>query len=272
MKQKLKMRRRFPAICLGSCVIALVLSHPSGAEPVVAPGVNGAKGEHFDVKVERVLGNKLPGREIAYDVAYQYSFDDRDSVFIQGLGLVPASGSFRYTASTPELKFLSARDGSPILEVALAQTDIVMGSEENDFVDTSHLAGSYRTGTWRPAKSFPGAAQKLIQQYYRGGYKPSSNGMMMQYPTTFRALGVGDPQVRADIGLLIEFADSMGAARPRLRDDELMFNVKYEIRERPRLSTAIRYNSDVNPATRSAAESFIEEVMKALSQPGSTAR
>ncbi|MEJ0040409.1 MAG: hypothetical protein WDO68_31030 [Gammaproteobacteria bacterium] len=246
-------------------VLACAPAFPAAPNEPAAVGlnVNGARSANFQVTVDSVRKLQLSDSQDAFDVTYHYAFKNHDSLVIDGVGLVTPEGGFHYTSKTPQIAFRSAGDDTELVKIFLRPTDATMGSGDAEYVTPDLVAKTARTGVWRPAKTFPDKACNLLQRYYPQGYLLNPDNVTNRYSTGFRPLAVDDPRIRAYIGLMIEFSPPFAANGVT----ELPFQVRYELRERPRLSNEYRYNDAVSPKAQAAGEAFLNDVMKALT-PG----
>lgn len=56
------------------------------------------------------------------EVNLAYSFADKDSVWLEGIGQVPATGTLHYCISSPQLVFRTAKRGNELARIPLHQT------------------------------------------------------------------------------------------------------------------------------------------------------
>jgi len=74
----------------------------------------GAQKAGTPIKVNTVAKGNTPQGMTLYKVDYSYEFKGRDSVFIKGLGSVPAKGQFVYLTQDPKVEFLDSAGGHVI--------------------------------------------------------------------------------------------------------------------------------------------------------------
>lgn len=82
---------------------------------------NSAHSSHFKVEVTRVVSygsDVLP----LFEVTLTYSFDSQQTVWLKGLGVLPAKATLSYFATTKELEFRDSPRGGSLVAIPLRST------------------------------------------------------------------------------------------------------------------------------------------------------
>jgi hypothetical protein len=258
------------------CFIALTSLWPVQARPaqnqlrttatqqstVGIPGVtepNRAKGDNYQVNVTSVM-DVTSGGATLHQIAYTYSFAGTKSVYIKGIGATTSAGSFSYMTSDPTLQFLDAPGGHLLAEVKLQATGVPMGTSDTELPDMPSANSSFRSGSWKPATTFPSAVTAIIQKYFLS-YSTREVGSEHYYLTTFRTLRLSDPQISGQIALIV--SQPYDVSR-----DQLSYHIQFVLRDRPRMSAKYRTGSDISEVTQTAAMDFLNSFISDVASQG----
>lgn len=200
--------------------------------------------------VKVLLAKDAPGFSIAYD----YNFPQRSSVYLKGLGMVPASGSFRYLTTDTNVEFRDAPGGAILASVPLQETVVVASKppllltpQNGEFPDSA------QTFIWDSSNPLQERAEAVLNKYFH--YTPSTDCREMAYlRTTFTPLDLKDvgPGVKAEVALLISYpCTPSGGKYP--------FQIKSLVMEGRSHSDDFRVTSD--PSIVRSADGFVESLI-----------
>jgi hypothetical protein len=82
---------------------------------------NSARGPHFAVDVKRALSYGSDANPL-YELTIAYSFDDEKTLWIRGLGTVPAKAELVYFSSAKEVEFRETPKGPHLVSVPIRAT------------------------------------------------------------------------------------------------------------------------------------------------------
>lgn len=232
--------------------------------------VNHAQGADYTVTVATVLERTTAENRVVYQITYSYEFKGRSSVYVKGIGSVPPKGEFSYMTSEPLLEFRESAAGAVITVVQLEETIRTMGSDSTEFPEESRFPAFFRSGSWTPPTTFPGAASSVIQKYFPSGYNARQTGQVSYLVTTYRNLEIPNPgsdvaiqNLRSQIAIILSQPyDSAG--------NRFNYHIQFVARDRPRMSSTWRYGDDRNSATITAAQEFINKLVTEMNAAGGT--
>jgi len=226
--------------------------------------MNKAEGRDYKVHVKSVIEKSTSADKVVYDIAYSYDFKGRDTVYVEGLGTVPAKGMFRYMTSGRKLAFRQFASGPVIANVWLEETTAIAGNGSTDLPKDSDFPQFFRSSTWVAPPTFPEAAVKVIQKYFPSGYDARQEGQVIYYMTTYSSLTVADGNLRSQIAVRI----SQPYDRDNRDSNKFNYHIQFVARDRPRLSDTWRYGDECNPKTITAAQEVIDKLVAELSATG----
>lgn len=237
-------------------LLALLFGHavPHKAQ-TTAP--NKAYCEGFNVTVSLVKEVRTSQNTTLYEVAYDYEFKERPSVYIKGLGVVQPRGQFRYLTPDSELEFRTAADdGEVITKVKLEVTVSTAGSPLTDAPDESDFPPDWKGGTWNSSALFPERVTAVLNNY--SSLRVLGIGPINSYVTRYIPL-TGLPQNRfAEVAVVVSHPFD-----PNNRN--FSFRVRYLGRER-------RSGTDWRPLTqelRPRADEFVNRLIQEIQAAGS---
>lgn len=225
-------------------------------QPKISPENQAILGAHR-INIHRVVEHVQKGMQPNFEITYDYDFHNRDSVYVPGLGDAPAKGSFSYITRATHLQFLDSAKGHAIATVVLKPTAYAMGSDSVEIPQIGDFPSLQRTGFWVPSITFPVAAQAVIQKYFPSGYQVQEIGTTNYYITGYRDLDQSDPQLISQVALMI-------SAGSPLKGEQLEYAIQFIARDKPRLSSIMRYGDDRSELTVKAASQFISQFLADL--------
>jgi hypothetical protein len=219
----------------------------------VAGQTNGAVDIRSAVKV--FVATETP----ALRVAYRYDFRDRQTVYINGLGVVPAHGEFEYLTREPSLQVRDAPNGALLAQVPLKETIIVASRPPLNRVPVEKdFPPNFRSVAWNSSLPLQALLNVVLRKYF--SYMPRDDGKVSYVATTFTPLQVDRlPQgSTAQIALLFSFPHDAAAA-------EYWFRVHSLVEEGRALSDETRptSNQNIEEAGRKFVDQLINEIKEA---------
>ena len=208
------------------------------------------------VTVTRLL--ELPTSQgKAVSLAYTYSFPGRQSVYIKGVGTVPASGSFEYLSMDRRLEFRDASDGSVLLHVPLNNPEKLLGRETTDVPSNGEFPAAARNGRWTGPGSFPVHAERVLSRSFSFGSVVSEVDGQVMRTTTYHAIDVPASPLKVNVAVKVTYP-----AAPKRTGHA--FSLHVLVKER-------RSRSEWRPAESEdalrAVETFIASLLAALEKP-----
>jgi hypothetical protein len=153
---------------------------------------------------------------------------------------------------------MDAPTGQIVATISLTPTVTSMGgSDSTDTPKLSDFPTVARKEYWKPSRTFPLVASDVIQKYFPAGYETQPIGVTNFYITPYRTLTQPDPQLRAEIALMLSQPYSV-------QGDQLEYHVQFIARDRPRLSATMRYGNDRSHLTVDAAVRFVGQFISEL--------
>ena len=224
------------------------------AQNTTAP--NKAHCEGFNVTVTLVKEVLTTQGTKLYEIAYNYEFRERTSVYIRGLGVVQPRGQFKYLTPDLELEFRAATDGEVITKVPLEITLVTAGSPLSDAPDESDFPADWKSGTWNFPTPYPERVMAVLNKH--STLRVLSIGQVNTYLTRYIPLS-GLPQHRfAQVAVVVSHPFDAGS-------NGFTFRVRYLGRER-------RSGTDWRPLTeelRPHADQFINSLIAEIQAAGS---
>src|SRR5262249_25895385 len=93
---------------------------------------NKAHGANYEVNVTSVVEKSTLESKVVYEITYSYEFRGRNTVYVRGLGTIPAKGNFSYLTSDLQLEFLESATGPVLAAVQLEETIQTMSSDSTE--------------------------------------------------------------------------------------------------------------------------------------------
>jgi hypothetical protein len=237
--------------------LVLAASAPAPVVPAV-PGQGKITGDGYTVTVQGLTKQSSPGTRDLFEYKYDYDFKGRDDLYIPGLGSVPPKGSFTYRSYEPRIIFMDRAAGNHLLDIVPHAP--VVGGSAADVPSVTDFPKEARTGHWTPASDFPGVAQEVIQTHFPAGFVTQEVSNTNYYITGYASLVQPDVQLKSEISVMI--------SQPyNLNGDEVEYHLQFIARDRPRLSSEMRYGSDRSQSTVNAAVAFVNGLIAELKAP-----
>lgn len=181
-----------------------------------------AQGVKAPIMVNAVAkGNTSQGMTL-YKVNYSYEFKGRDTVFIKGLGLVPAKGQFVYLTEDPRVEFLDSAGGRVIGVAYTPSTYSFLGPIELPSEDAFTKVA--RDELWEYSTSFQEMAIKALNKRNLL-YQSYERDQVSCLLTTYTSLKELPDFLSAQIALRLTHPY-------RTKDGRLLFRVQFAARER----------------------------------------
>jgi hypothetical protein len=196
----------------------------------------------------------------AYLVSYSYDFGRMDRIYIEGLGVVPAKGSYHHLVPGSELAFWDADKRTILKRAALVETVSVAARPPLNVVPTNdEFPPSYRSFPWQSSKSLQERANTVLGKYFN--YLPRDDNQITYLSTTYAPLQLASEMTRsgvvAHVSLLLSFPhDVVG--------DKYIFRVHVLTKEGRTLSDEMR--ATTNEKLISAANKFVDDLVVELSR------
>ena len=239
---------RFARLLLGTLIVLISATAATNAQTVSAQS---------DVK----LGNavEVPTTDgTLYKVAFEYAFRDRDTVYIDGVGTVPARGRLGYLTSGNSIRFLDSFGGKPLRVVPIVDPIQMMGSEATDLPKETAFPEGYRQGTWISDRPFAVAALEVLDRFFPNGYRAYRRAERQFFLTTFAALPPLDDRLTAQVAVLVS---SPADADPR----NVRFTMQFVARER---RSHTEWRESLGEKTQSAVQNYVSDIFKGLQSSG----
>lgn len=199
--------------------------------------------------------------DVLYKVTYEYSFSGRESVFIDGVGTLPARGRLTYLNSGGSIRFLDKFNGQILRTVTIKDPVRFMGGNAADLPRESEFPEAYRQGRWTGKQPFAIVALAVLDRFFPNGYRAYRRGERQHFLTMFATLPPVSERIQAQVAVLVS---SPVDADPH----DLVFTVQFSARERRSRS---EWRRELNDSTQTAVQVFVGEVLAALER-GAQAR
>ena len=189
-------------------------------------------------------------------VAYRYDFRGRQTVYIKGIGTVPARGEFEYLTRESTLEVRDAPGGTVLATVPLKETVIVAAKPPLNFVPPdSAFPSAFREDTWQSPAPLQDRVNTVLRKYF--AYMPHDENKVTYTVTTFTPLQVEKlpSGTTAQVALLISFPHGPAPG-------QYAFRVRSLVHEGRALSDDTRPTS--NQTIQRAADKFIDDLIKEI--------
>ena len=216
-------------------------------------GVGSAAATEGNVKLSSAV-EVLTDDGVVYRVAYEYSFPNRDTVYIDGVGTVPAQGRLAYLSSGDVIQFFDSFGGQTLRTVEIEDPIQFMGGDAADLPRESDFPEGYRQGRWAGDMPFAMVVLKVLDRFFPNGYRAYRRAEQQHFLTMFATLPVVSKRVRAKVALLVS---SPAVANPR----NVTFTVQFSARERRSHS---EWRNQLGDKTQAAVHAFVGNVIEAL--------
>ncbi len=230
---------------LGSVLAAMMI--------FVIGGVRIAASSEGDVKLNAAV--EVPTDDgVVYRVTYEYSFPNRDTVYVNGVGTVSAQGKLAYLCSGDEIRFLDSFGGQTLRIIKIEDPIQLMGGDAPDLPKESDFPEAYRQGRWAGDRSFAMVALAVLDHFFPNGYRAYRRAEEQQFLTTFASLPELSKRIRTQVAVLVS---SSAGADPK----NVVFTVRFSARER---RSHDEWRSQLSEKTQAAVQTFVGSIIKAL--------
>ncbi len=215
-----------------------------------------AQGDSYKVMVLSVVRMHDSEGRTLYNVNYVYKFSTRDSVYVDGVGTLPAGGAFKYLTAVPRLTFRETASGTVLVTVPLRETMKSMGGGDVEFPPVSSFTASpSRYGEWSSGVSFPRHAMRVLDKYFVSGYEAFACEDRQCYRTTFRVMPL--PRNRK---VKVAVVISRPSPESGVPDS---FRLQYKAYQK---TGSGLWEAELEQAPREAVDGFINELLRALKE------
>jgi hypothetical protein len=191
----------------------------------------------------------------AYLVSFSYDFSITSTVYIKGLGVVPAKGRYQYLSDAQALEFWDPATNSELEKVPLKETIYKAAKPPlNEVPSQKDFSPGFRSYTWELPTSLQERANQVLAHYFL--YLPQENNRLTYLTTTFAPLTLSkkltDSGVMAQLALLLSFPYDPTTGK-------YSFHIQYAAKEGRALSDELRPTSNVE--ILKAANDFVDKIV-----------
>lgn len=254
-------------IVLATGLLALDSCFPGAAyaQPDSLSGPYRIAGPYHSIRVGRVLlYSTQPGirdtvatdADTVYTISYRYSFTGRDSVEVEGIGVVPARGELRYLTRDSVIDIRSSGADSMIVAIPVRVTALTMagGADGRDILRRDQYPSAARMGMWRSRGSFSTHVIRTLNQLFPQGYLPEEGGGRYFISTDWRQLGGVPSNLQARVAVLVSHPSSVSAG-------VYEFSVRFKAQERRRRDI---WTDVSTPEVQTVVEAFMDNLLRRL--------
>lgn len=244
------------ACCAALYLMFAPLCH---ALPPKPQQTNVSGGYKYFVEVRSVIDRSpADGGKVLYEIKYRYEFGGLESVYVTGLGIVPAKrDEVTYLTEEKKLEFRESAGGEVLVTVPLRVTVATQGGGGPELPQENLFSEAALSGAWGQRNSFSDHAHGILQRYFSFGIQAYQRGAVSYYLTTYRTLSIPGGNLRGQVAVMVSQPYSAGGGGTGYR-------VQYVVRDRPRLSNTWRYGGEVSENTKTVAAAFIKTLVAEL--------
>lgn len=198
---------------------------------------------------------------LLFRVTYQYDFPGRDTVFIDGVGTMPARGELTYLLSGQSVRFLDAFGGRVLHTAPLDDPIRLMGGGTGTGADLpreTDFPEAYRQGRWAGTRPFADVVITVLDKYFPRGYRAYRRADRQNFLTMFATLPPVSDRVSAAVAVLV-------SAPAEANPNDVVFTMQFYGRER---RSRTDWREDLGADTEAVVQKFVGEVLAAI-QSGS---
>ena len=234
-------------------VALLIVSNPRhNLSAQTAPNVS--HGPDYDISVSRVVALSSTSPAL-YSLSYQYRFPGRSTVYVEGLGLVRASGELTYLTSDSELRFRESAGGRILTTVPLKETIVLQSGSAPEMPSPDEFGDATLEGVLPRDALFFEKSSRILNTTFPSGYSVRRADDVNTYVTTWTKLSGW-----ADLHLLGQIA--VAISHPyEARDSSTRFRVKFVARESRSSSPTWR---SAGQSVNDAAVAFVNTLIARL--------
>jgi hypothetical protein len=253
-------RRRASQVILVFFACTLALSEAYAQQP--AETMNSRPSSSVGrVNIKNFVKVYIAADKLVYSLSYDYDFSTATSVYINGIGTVPAKGEFRYFTADTTLQFRDRADGNILKNIQLQETLVVAAKPPLNIIPNERdFEPGFRSFIWNPSRSLIERANAVLGNYFH--YLPRVENSTTYLVTTFTPLQLQSQlqAIPAQLALLLSFPyDS--------RIGEYTFRVQELVQEGRPLSDEFRNTN--NSTIIQAADNFVNKLIEEMRAQGS---
>ena len=191
----------------------------------------------------------------AYLVSFSYDFSITSTIYIKGLGVVPAKGRYQYLSDAQALEFRDPATNSELEKVPLKETIYKAAKPPlNEVPGQKDFSPGFRSFTWELPTPLQERANEVLARYFL--YLPQENNRLTYLTTTYAPLALSkklsDSGVMAQLALLLSFPYDPTTGK-------YSFHIQYAAKEGRALSDELRPTS--NDEILKAANDFVDKIV-----------
>lgn len=211
------------------------------------------------VKLKTIKEGLTKTGEIIFAIEFAYDFKDRDKIYIEDLGLIPARGEIEFLTQNPQIEFRESKDGRT-LEVLPVDVHSLAEAIEFDIPQESEFSEESIYGNWEsPSESFVIVALKVLSDKFKSGVMPYKKFERHYIRTSYTFLKNLPGYLEAKIAVLVSYPH-------KLNDQSLMFCIQYRAIEKRRRSSIWR--EIISKETNEAKNEFLTNLKSELESVG----
>lgn len=197
----------------------------------------------------------LTGKDsAAYLVDFSYAFDG-PAIRIDGLGTVPAKGTYQFVSGMREIRFSDPATGAVLEKLPLRETTVTAAKPPLDEIPPeTQFPHGFRAYTWELPASLPERANAVLKKYFL--YSPHELNNLTYLATTYTPLPLtrelSDRGILAQVALLFSFPYDPAAGK-------YAFHIQCAAREGRALSDDLRPTANAEILQR--ANSFVDQLV-----------
>jgi hypothetical protein len=217
------------------------------------------QGDKIVIKMGQVTSVQIASGEKLYSIEYDYDVPGRSTVYIDGLGVLPARGHAAYFTPSNTISIKGSLDGAVLKSHTFDINKIAKGPMDVEFPSLEAFKGVSVTGQLPPDKSFYNAVEPLLRKYFISGHRPGSQpGGINHIITSYSEWPAQERSRFLEGALLISFPH-------RDPEGQVRYQLSVVARERGRMSS-LAPSSDLRPPQVSARDEFVRQFSSELSK------
>jgi hypothetical protein len=217
------------------------------------------QGDDIVLKMGQVTSVQMPSGETLYSIEYDYDVPGRLTVYIDGLGILPAKGHAAYFTPSNTISIKGSFKGPILKSHTFDVNKIAKGSTGVEFPSFEDFKGVSVTGQLPPNQSFYSPVQTLLQKYFISGHRPGSQPGGINYVVTSYSEWPAKERSRFLEGaLLISFPHGDP-------DGQVRYHLSVLAREKGRMSSQPA-SSSLRPLQVRARDEFVRQFTNELSK------
>lgn len=199
-------------------------------------------------------------KEVVYKISYSYEFVGVNTIFIDGVGLVPSRGRLAYYSYDSKIVFRESMGGRVLALFSLIGSDVYTSVGAGpDFPDESEFSKTYRSGLWAFSSSFRLIANEALNKSFPSGYRAYSADSTNYLQTSYAPLKDLPSNLLGQIAILLSHPYNV-------RNKDFEYRIQFVVREKRIQSGRWRY--EIGEEVRKSAEDFINHLIGKLEEEG----